>query len=140
MSGKQATERMYYNQGTADTIDQVNDTGTVIDVTKTRHVGGYIFKPAGVTALTIKFRASHDADSTVTGALSASNLWAYVAVVNQNDSIVLDGDTGIVITGGTDQVVNFELSLNLANKIVAEATTFTGTGDCKVMINHVDNA
>ena len=78
---------------------------------------------ADSASMTIKFQISMAEDEPdFTAAQSSTNRWAYVEVVNYEDSAdVLDGDTGLVLTG-TDVNRQYEVNVNGARWVNARIT------------------
>ena len=53
------------------------------------------------------------------------NIWDYVSIKDLEDGSSIDGDTGVSVTSGSDDVRQFEINTNGLNYITAEITAFT---------------
>ena len=83
----------------------------VMDVEDFRHVN-LSWHSANSANLTTKVQGSNQIDVDFEAAVSATNRWDYVQVINKEDGSTIDGDTGIAPTvAGTDD--NFEFAVNV---------------------------
>lgn len=76
--------------------------GTAIDVADYRHIV-LQFSTASSANLTIKFAGSASATAPdFSAAQSLSNHWDYVSAYDYEDANIIEGDTGITLTGTDD--------------------------------------
>ena len=74
---------------------------------------------------TVKFQISmQDERPNFAASQSATNQWDYVEVVDLEDGSVIDGDTGIALSG-TDDHRHFECNISGARLINANITAYT---------------
>lgn len=97
------------------------------------------FSTAGLsTAQTIRIKIAHsfeDTAPTFSSAASSSNKWAYVQSFKLVDGAIIDGATGVAITGGNDTVY-LEINQNAANWISVQVHTIdAGTVDVEALLS-----
>ena len=93
-------------------LDEVaaTTTGSAINVADFQNVGVTV-APTAASA-TLKFACSmSETAPTFTTVQSATNRWDYIQIVDLEDGLSIDGDTGLVFTGTTD-VRQFEFDTN----------------------------
>ena len=75
--------------------------------------------------LTVKFATSNQKDPpTVTSAQSSTNQWDYANVLDKEDGVSIDGDTGFVVAGSDDHRM-FELNNSGARWLIPVITART---------------
>jgi len=90
--------------GTGTHTFTMHDIGTDIFVQDFMHcVFSFATDGGGDAALTVKFQGSAEEDCPdFSAAQSPSNMWDYIAVVDYEDSVKIDGDTGIAVAAADD--------------------------------------
>ena len=98
-------------------------TGTALLVEDFDHVV-LTLDTASSASGTIKFQISmQDSFPNFAGAQTATNQWDYVEVVDLEDGSIIDGDTGVALTG-TDDHRHFEANVSAARWICATITSY----------------
>ena len=97
-----------------DTPAQIEDFRTAVFAFSTD--GG------GTANLTVKFQGSiSDACPDFTAAQSRTNMWDFIEVIDYQDGVAIDGDTGITIVGA-DDYRQLEANVNGLKWICARVT------------------
>jgi hypothetical protein len=97
--------------------------GSAIPVQEYRHIVLQVGS-ANSANLTVKFQGSLSDDApNFDGAQTVANHWDYVQVIDLQDSGVIAGDTGLVLTG-TDDFRNFLVNVDGLQHLNAEVTAY----------------
>lgn len=80
--------------------------------------------PAGTVNFTIKFvKSNQDSIPDFSAAVSSTNQWEYVEVVDLNDGSAIDGTTGVSLAATTTR--SFEFNNNTAQWVGIVCTAYT---------------
>jgi len=101
-----------------------NATSTILlNTSSYRNTLISVFASTGSTG-TIKVKGSNEDEPAFGSAVSATNKWDYVGIVNLNSHQEITGDTGVVYTGATGVEI-FEVNVNAFKWITVELTGYS---------------
>jgi len=112
-----------------------NGIGTTARVEDYKNIMlSYATDGGGDAAMIVKFQGSLQTEEpTFSAAQSVTNHWDYIEVIDVEDGTVIDGDTGITVSGADDYRL-FEVNTNglkWINAIVSSRTEGEVTVKCK---------
>ena len=116
--------KLVLNGATAVKGAASNGNGLPMEVQDFQHIV-VAFDTTNTTTATVKFQASlAEAVPDFTASASPTNQWAYVQAIDLADQSVINGATGVAVTG-TDMDRMFEINTNGVKWINAIVTAYT---------------
>jgi hypothetical protein len=95
---------------------------------------------AGTASGTVKFLCSYQDNQITTGATSTSNRWDFVDVTNNQTEASIDGNTGVVITGGViSQYIIRNSGFKWCSAYLTGNTSPAGLGTTTVYLKKAQN-
>ena len=111
------------NQNTSLAAAVATGTGTVVDVSGYRHLSVAIYCVSGTA--TVKLKGSLISGVALASAVSASNQWDYVEMIDLEDGASIPGDTGVSLTDGDCR--NLAVNSDGLHRVALEITARSGS-------------
>ena len=147
MSQRQIVEIKVFDAQTADGVSGGSNAEKGILVGDFRHVNIVLFNTSGTTTTaTVQVRGSYreytktgnPLVTDLTAAISVTNLWDYIELIDLQNGSPIDGDTGVQYAAAAEGVRQFAVNTDGLQSIALEISGYTA-GEITAYVSATDN-